>query len=62
MGNTTEERVKITMDVPKTLRANIRIAAARNDRLVSEEIRDTLTKIYGGATGGIVPSMACSEV
>ena len=62
MGNTTEERVKITMDVPKTLRANIRIAAARNDRLVSEEIRDTLTKIYGGDTGGVVPSTACSEV
>ena len=45
-----EEMVKITMDVPKSLRARIRVAAARNDRLVSAEVRDTLEKIYAGVS------------
>lgn len=45
-----EEMVKITLDVPKSLRARIRVAAARKDRLVSAEVRDTLEKIYTGVT------------
>lgn len=42
MNNT----VKITLDVPKVLRMNIRIAAAAKDRTVAAEIRDTLMKRY----------------
>ncbi len=52
MVNTTEERVKITIDVPKVLRAKIRVAAAANDRLVSEEIRSTLTNVYSDEDAG----------
>lgn len=44
-----EDRVKITIDIPGRLRRAIRLAAARNDRLMSEEIRDTLVSAYGGA-------------
>ncbi len=51
MANTAEQdnRVKITIEIPKQLRGAIRLAAARNDRLMSEEIRDTLVNAYGGA-------------
>jgi len=60
MGNTTDkdDRVKITIEIPKQLRGAIRLAAARNDRLMSEEIRDTLVNAYGGDEEEI----ACGEV
>lgn len=44
-----DDKVKITIEIPKQLRGAIRLAAARNDRLMSEEIRDTLVNAYGGA-------------
>ena len=55
---TNEDRVKITIEIPKQLRGAIRLAAARNDRLMSEEIRDTLVNAYGGDESEI----ACGEV
>lgn len=53
-----DDKVKITIEVPKQLRGAIRLAAARNDRLMSEEIRDTLVNAYGGDEAEI----ACGEV
>ena len=53
------DMVKITLDVPKALRLNIRIAAAEKDRTVAAEIRDTLTQRYMGSAEA--PQMACSE-
>lgn len=53
------DMVKITLDVPKTLRVNIRIAAAEKDRTVSAEIRDTLMQRYMGSPD--TQEMACSE-
>ena len=41
-----DEKVKMTLDIPKQLRMNIRIAAAERDRTVAAEIRDTLGRIY----------------
>lgn len=53
------DMVKITLDVPKMLRVNIRIAAAEKDRTVSAEIRDTLMQRYMGSSD--TQEMACSE-
>ena len=56
MNDDNEEKVKITLEVPKVLRLKIRMAAAQNDRLVSEEVRDALARAYGGV------EIACGEV
>lgn len=68
-----DETVKVTLDVPKVLRHNIRIAAAAHDRTVAAELRAALGEKYGIApalpapdAGGIGsaegPQMQCGEV
>ena len=51
-ANTEDDKVKITLEIPKQLRGAIRMAAARNDRLMSEELREALISIYGGVNAG----------
>lgn len=53
MENTREERVKVTLDMPKQLRINIRIAAAQNDRSFQAEVCDMLERKYGTATAEV---------
>ena len=38
---------RMTMDVPKSLRAAIRISAARNGRGLAEEVTTQLEEVYG---------------
>ena len=48
-----DNTVKITLDVPKVLRMNIRIAAAQNDRSFQAEVCDMLEQKYGTAAAEV---------